>query len=162
MQLTKEVVSLANRERDKVQIGLKWPLQTATITLLKKINNPELEEIIKKQINVKNLEFKKGKELGVVLDTNITQELESEGYAREISRKIQAGRKNAGLIKTDKILLSLSLDNEFEKIIEGHLDFIKERTHSSKILINDENVKYQYSFEEHIKKRKINIHFNKL
>ena len=38
----------------------------------------------------------------VELDTKMTAELEAEGYAREISRKIQDCRKKAGLIKKDK------------------------------------------------------------
>ena len=62
-------------------------------------------EIIKSQLNVKEVIFdspaSKETEFGLEFDTNSTPELESEGYARELSRKIQAFRKKLGLQKKD-------------------------------------------------------------
>ena len=53
-------------------------------------------EEFKKRITSEKLKLKKGK-IKVKLDTQLTEELEAEGYAREISRKIQAERKKEGL-----------------------------------------------------------------
>jgi len=57
----------------------------------------KIREIVKEELNIKELNFKPTSEPGnypeVTLDTNQTPELEAEGYAREISRKIQAARK---------------------------------------------------------------------
>jgi len=61
--------------------------------------------LIKNQLNVKEVEFKKSEEFNVTLDTNLTPELESEGYMRELSRIIQAFRKELGLKKRNKFLL---------------------------------------------------------
>ena len=47
-------------------------------------------------------------EIGVVLDTNITQELKEEGYLREILSKIQNMRKEKGFEVLDKINLYFS------------------------------------------------------
>jgi len=152
-------------ERDKVQIGLKWPLAKATIECSEKLSD-ELGEIVARQINVKKIEIKKGKEneIRVILDTKMTPELEAEGYAREISRKVQALRKNAGLIKDDFIELVIVSDEKLGKIIEGQKEMIKERTNSKKIelKIKKPTEKYTAETEEKIKDSKITLLFNKL
>ena len=148
-------------ERDKAKIGLKWPLAKAVIFHpLGKIAK-EYQEIIKKQLNIKELEFKKGK-LSVKLNTKMTAELEAEGYAREVSRKVQAARKKAGLIKTDKIKLGLVVSDEFRKIIESQLDFIGERTNSNEVLINPNEAGYKHRLEEKIKDKSLKILLRKI
>jgi len=136
MEKSMSIIENGLAERDKVQIGLKWPLPKAIIILVSKIDNKELEGIIKSQLNVKSLELKvnnKAKEVEVELDTNLTPELESEGYAREVSRKIQAFRKQLGFNKKDRVEILVIVDDEFKKILDTKKDFIKERT-NSKIL----------------------------
>ncbi len=150
-------------ERDKAKIGLRWPLKKAIISTDKSLSN-ELQKIIANQLNVKKLEIKKGK-LNVELDTKITPELESEGFAREISRKVQAARKKEGFIKKDKIKLALIVDENLKRIIEPQKDFIKERTNSSEITIAQDikhEEKYKNKVEEKIKDKKIIILFNKI
>ena len=163
-------------ERDKAKIGLKWPLGKATINWCSKLNK-EFEEIIKAQLNVKRIEWKRivgsslkykgitkllNEKWGVELDTKLTPELEAEGYAREISRKVQAARKKAGLIKKNKIKLALMVDDDFRKLIESQLKFIKERTNSKEVLINPSKKDYKNKFEEKIKKKRLKILFNKV
>jgi len=142
MKTIREIVSLGLRKRDEVQIGLKWPLAKAKVYYgVKEKFNKEEEELIKSQLNVKELEM--GDEnltLGVVLDTKITKELESEGYAREISRNVQAYRKKLGLKKEDKVELTLILEESFREIIDDKKEFIKERTNSKKIEVKYGNV----------------------
>ncbi len=119
--------------RDKAGIGLKWPLSKVIVkgvTLRK-----DLQEIIARQLNVKKLELKKGKEIEVSFDISITPELEAEGYAREISRKVQEFRKNIGLNKKDKISLMLVADDKFQKVLKVQENLIKERTNSKKLEI---------------------------
>jgi len=41
-------------------------------------------------------------EIGVVLDTHITQELKEEGYVREVLSKVQNMRKDKGFEVLDK------------------------------------------------------------
>jgi isoleucyl-tRNA synthetase len=155
-----EVIEKGLAERDKEQIGLKWPLGKATIggVEIKK----ELQEIIMSQLNVKNIEIKKGKELVVKLDTKLTPELESEGYARVISRQVQAARKKAGLVKTDKIKLEI-VTEDFVDILEKQKDLIKQRTNATEILIGDKKYGvYKHESDEKIKGKSLKILFSKL
>ena len=103
-----------------------------------KYNKPlkkEFYEILENQLNVKEIRYSSGEDLVVELDTNLTPELESEGYAREISRKVQAFRKNLGLQKKDKIKLFIITDDEFKEILESQKDFIRSRTNSKTLEI---------------------------
>ncbi len=121
-------------ERDNIKIGLKWPLASAKISCEKNLSK-ELLEIIKRQLNVKKVEMKKGKQISVELDTKTTPELEEEGYAREISRQVQAFRKKLGLEKKEKVELIIITDNNFKDMLEKKKEFIKERTNSKKLEI---------------------------
>jgi len=60
----------------------------------------------------------------VLLATDVTPELESEGTARDVIRVIQQARKDAGLDVSDRIVLRLSADSatledvqSFERLI---------------------------------------------
>jgi len=128
------VIERGLAERDKLQIGLKWPLAKATIGFEGKINEKYLE-IIRKQLNVRKIELEEKKEISVKFDTKITPELEAEGYAREISRQIQAFRKELGLKKTDRVETIVITDDKFREILEKKKEFIKERTNSKELKI---------------------------
>jgi len=153
-----QIIEAGLAARSDAKIGLKWPLGKATIKTEKKINK-KLQEIIARQINVKKLVVKKGK-LSVKLDTKMTKELEKEGYAREIARKVQAARKKVNLVKTDKIDLAIETNLSLKK----QEKFIKERTNAAKIKIlkSFAGKKYKNSFEAKIKGKKIKILFTKL
>jgi len=159
-ELALEIIEKGLAERDKEKIGLKWPLSKA-IVKSEKVNN-NLLEIIKSQLNVKNIEIIKGKDISVKLDTKITPELEAEGYAREISRKVQAARKKAGFIKSDKINLNIILDNKLENLIKSQKEFIEIRVNAKEVLIGKSSENYKYKFEDKIKDKKVKILFSKV
>ena len=121
-------------ERDKEKIGLKWPLATAEIFTPHPLNK-KFQAVIKNQLNIKKLKVKKAKEISIKLNTKLTFELESEGYARELARKVQSFRKKLGLEKKDKIELFVFVDEEFKKILEKQNNFILERTNAKKLKI---------------------------
>ena len=64
----------------------------------------------------------------VVLDTEITDELKDEGYAREFISKIQNLRKDSGFEVTDRINIVYSADDELNSAIEKFADEIKSET----------------------------------
>ena len=163
MELTREFISLGLKQRDRNKIGLKWPLEKAII-FCKEYDLPrELEEIIKSQLNVKKIELnldKKIEENYVELDLHLTPELEAEGYAREISRQIQAFRKKLGLDKKDEVEIIIVVDEKFKKILDSQKDFIQNRTNSKKIMIvttKKETFKKEINFKIKDKRGKIII-----
>lgn len=142
--------------RDKEGIGLKWPLSRAVISLDKKIDKSILD-IISRQLNVKNIVIKKGKEFSVKLDTKLTPELEAEGFAREISRRVQSERKKKGLERKDTIELQLWVGSELKETLQPHLEFIKQRTSSKNVKFVDGKMKGMIKFK--IKSKEIGIIF---
>ena len=159
MQIAREIVSEGLRIRDKEQIGLKWPLSSAKISSPVKLDK-DLNNIIKSQLNVKEIEYKKGKEISVTLDTKLTPELEAEGFAREISRKIQAERKNAKLVKKDSI--NLEIVSEFNSKIKRHMESIKEKVGAKFISFENSKKKFNHSKEGKIKSQNYVIKFSKI
>jgi len=159
MQTTRDIVSTALKERDKAHIGIKWPLAKAIIKSEIKPSE-ELNKVIREELNIKELTYTKGKELEVELDTNMTPELEAEGFAREISRKVQAARKNAGLVKSDEIELEIS--SEFNEKLESQLSFIGERVGAKSISLEKSDKKFNHSEEGKIKGKTFSIQLNKI
>lgn len=60
----------------------------------------------------------------VLIDTEITPELEAEGYARDLIRTIQDERKNAGLNVGDRIALTLTVPGERVAAVRTHQELI--------------------------------------
>ena len=66
-----------------------------------------------------------GNDAVVVLDTELTPELEAEGQARDLVRLVQQARKDRDLDVTDRIELRLRMPDELADQLEPHLDWIK-------------------------------------
>ena len=80
-------------------------------------------------------------EIGVVLDTHITEELKEEGFLREILSKVQNMRKESGFEVADKINLYVSDNNVLNEIVKKYEDEIKAETLAVKVSY-DENKEY--------------------
>jgi len=139
MKFVLKIIEKGLAERDKTDIGLRWPLASVIITSGEGGKDKfykKFEGIIKSQLNVKGVEIEQKmnseRELRVRFSKEFTPELEAEGYAREVSRKVQAFRKKLGLQKKDKIELVIVVDAELKKILEKQKGFIEKRTNSKK------------------------------
>ncbi|MFH2020055.1 MAG: isoleucine--tRNA ligase [archaeon] len=75
-------------------------------------------------------EFPKG---NVFLNMETNDDLISEGYVREVVRRVQSFRKEAGLRKTDEIALSLHLDDELKKYVSGNIEEMKAKVGAKSI-----------------------------
>ena len=93
-------------------------------------------------------------EIGVVLDTTITPELEEEGILREILSKVQNMRKDSGFEVLDRINLYVSDNEKIEKIIKKFEDTIKHDTLALKISYDENRKDY---IESNINGEKLNI-----
>lgn len=122
MQLTRDVVSLALALRTENQLKVRQPLEAVYVDVTES-GKEFIEDLIKEEVNVKKIVTgKPAKELPsanfrdmtVWLDTEITEELKIEGYARELIRTLQDLRKKEGLSVSDGINATYE-DNEYNK-----------------------------------------------
>ena len=67
------------------------------------------------------------------LDTTLTSELEAEGFAREIIRRIQSMRKELNLDVEDRISTEINVDSEKKTALEKWDSYIKEETRSKTV-----------------------------
>ncbi len=128
MNLVRDIVSLAHATRKDAQIKLRQPLAKITVSSPEKKLPQEFINLLKEEINVKDVVWQKGDSLDVLLDTKITPQLEAEGQAREVIRKIQQLRKKAQLKPDQKVSVTLpNWPKQFEKEI-------KQKTQVKKII----------------------------
>ena len=81
-------------------------------------------------------------EIGVVLDTHITDELKKEGYVREILSKVQNMRKDKGFEVLDNINLYISGNTMLEEVIKQNAELIKHDTLAINIIYNQDRKEY--------------------
>jgi isoleucyl-tRNA synthetase len=132
MEEVRKIVAEALRLRAEEGIKVRQPLAKLEIKNQKsKIKNKELLDLIKDEVNVKEITF--GNEWK--LDTTITQELKEEGTVREIIRNIQEIRKDLGLHPRNKIRAQFSGTPEFEVIVEKWKRMIKNEAGAKEVVI---------------------------
>ncbi len=163
MDLILKIIEQGLAERDKIKLGLKWPSQKVFINSEEEIGK-RFYDIIKKGLNVKEIEIKKSKEFSVKIDERLSPELEAEGYARVLSRNIQNMRKKAGLKKEDKIEIILLGNEELIKILERKKVFIEERTNSKSLKFGKISEEDKGTFKKKetfkIKERDVEVRIN--
>ncbi|MBI4159230.1 isoleucine--tRNA ligase [Candidatus Woesearchaeota archaeon] len=120
MIFAKEIIQAVLAQRDKAQIGIRWPLKSITVFTKNKNMRDSikmLESVIKKQTNIKELivDQKDVEKYEIEIDTSLSPELEKEGFTREVIRRIQALRKKAELKKEDKIILEIKSQVELDE-----------------------------------------------
>ncbi|MBI2558075.1 isoleucine--tRNA ligase [Candidatus Woesearchaeota archaeon] len=246
MMVTSEIVQSALAVREKLQLGVRWPLKE--IVVATKNGNAakaveRLKEAIKKQVNAKRIGIveampnlrvkikadysKIGPEFGdlapkiiaqltidspetilkriqekgkysfkidgeeasitkehliftrevplpyaegafkdgfVYLNREINDELEAEGFAREIMRRVQALRKKAGLQKSDSISLFIRTDSELREMLSEWTLVIKEKVGASQFRISDLEPSKKHAFvsREKVKGKEFEIGFDKV
>ena len=73
----------------------------------------------------------------VVLDVNVTAELEAEGMARDLVRAVQQARRDAGLQVSDRIRLTLGADAPVREQLEAHTALITGETLALEVVWDD-------------------------
>jgi isoleucyl-tRNA synthetase len=73
----------------------------------------------------------------VVLDTEVTPELEAEGTARDLVRAVQQARKDAGLAVSDRIALTVSAPAEVLDAARTHEGLLAEETLATSVSYAD-------------------------
>ncbi|MFL0266641.1 isoleucine--tRNA ligase [Candidatus Clostridium radicumherbarum] len=75
-------------------------------------------------------------QIGVVLDTHITDELKEEGHVREVISKVQNMRKESGFEVADKIKLYVSDNEMLEAVIRKFESHIMKETLTVEVIYN--------------------------
>lgn len=235
MDTVSDVLQAILALREKLQLGVRWPLQEAVVVTNDKKTVKAvrlLEEIIKKQSNIKELDVqqslpgiklnikadysKLGPDFGkkapqiiaklasespetvlnhiekdgkftikvnnekinivkehiivsrtvpspyvegifrngfVYLNKEVNDELEAEGYTREIMRRIQDMRKKAGLQKSDHISLFIKTDTELKDMLNNFYSIIKVKVGAKILKISDlkPSKKHKHNSKEKVK-----------
>lgn len=246
MAILSEIVQSALALREKIQLGVRWPLKELAIAtkdekVMKAVTN--LSDVLKKQVNVKEVKIleslpnlkvkikadysKLGPQFGdkapkiiaqlaidspetvlrqmqekgkyscrigseiveitkehlivarevpapyeegasrhglVYLNREMTDELEAEGFAREVMRRVQALRKKAGLQKSDSISLFIKTDEDLKGMLKVWTLMIKEKVGASQIRISELEPSKKHSFvsSEKVKGKEFEIGLDKV
>ena len=97
----------------------------------------------------------------VVLDSTRNDDLDSEGYAREIIRRVQDMRKKNDFTKLEKISLNLKAKQDVLEKIKKHTDYISFKVGAKTTSFEESNkAEYQETFK--IKGYEFEISFDKL
>jgi isoleucyl-tRNA synthetase len=124
MDQVRSIVSSALRLRAEAGIKVRQPLAALTIAAPTLEGREELLDLIKEEVNVKDIRF--GPE--TILDTALTVDLREEGKTREVIRIIQEMRHDLGLRPRDRISLRLAAPFATERILEKRRSAIMEKT----------------------------------
>ncbi|MBI9011679.1 MAG: isoleucine--tRNA ligase [Clostridiales bacterium] len=87
--------------------------------------------------------------LFIILDTNLTEELIQEGYAREMISRIQQLRKSHDFEMMDSIKIEYNSSDEFVKAVELHKDYIMDETLAKELIRVESNTFETYKLNGH-------------
>lgn len=116
MEKVRKIVSLGLEARQKAGLKVRQPLSKI------EVKDYELDckytEVIKDELNVKDLVENKNLDTEVLLDIEITPELKEEGDYRELVRGLQELRKKAGLTPSDVVTFQIETNDAGKKLVE--------------------------------------------
>ncbi|HNW71327.1 MAG TPA: class I tRNA ligase family protein [Candidatus Paceibacterota bacterium] len=135
MEDVRKIVSIGLEKRQKGGIPVRQPLAKMEIKNLSL--DKKYLELIKDELNVKDVLENKNIETEVLLDMEITLELKEEGNYREFVRAVQDMRKKAGLTPNDNIVLFIKTQEDGEKLIKKFEKDIKKTVLASEIKFSE-------------------------
>ena len=155
MENVRSIVNLGLAERSKQGIKVRQPLLSLSVKELK--IDKELIDLIKEEINVKEVKEDKKISEDIKLDTRITPELKEKGNVREIIRQIQQMRKDNGFIPEDRINVYYASNEFFDTILERNKEHILREVLADKFILSNDKLK-----EINIDNNKIYLNIKKI
>lgn len=156
MEKIREIAKIALSQRRERNIQVRQPLKTLKIKSNALKNDKDFLEILKAEINVKEIIFDGKIKKEIELDTEITEELKREGIFREITRHIQFLRKNLGLTKNNLVDISFAGDKYLMDIIKDNKNNLKRETLARNIEM-EESIKEKGKFKVKIGDKNLEI-----
>ena len=139
MAVIQELVEDIATERAKMGSKLRWPLKQVFICGKDKAANKAVEmfeDVLKQQGNIKNVIYITADKMPrdkepcsysggqMVIDFDVTPEIEAEGYARELIRRIQQMRKDMKLNVEQYVDIRVSTEDYLVKLFDTWKEFI--------------------------------------
>jgi hypothetical protein len=132
MSITRKAVELGLSERAENNIKVRQPLAVSCVSGPASMvgffeEESQFVDLYLDEVNIKKMTIeKKGEELGVKTDTNLTDELKEEGILRELTRTINGLRKDAKLTISDFVSLEYNTDDEqISRVFEKYTEELK-------------------------------------
>ncbi len=152
MAVIQELVEDIATERAKMGSKLRWPLKQVFICGKDKAANKAVEmfeDVLKQQGNIKNIVYITADKMPrdkepcsysggqMVIDFDVTPEIEAEGYARELIRRIQQMRKDMKLNVEQFIDIRVNAEDYLVKLFSTWKDFISNEVRAKSIEFTD-------------------------
>jgi len=141
MKEVRKIVSLALEARAKANIKVRQPLSSLGFKNKDLRFKNELLQLVKDEVNVKEVVYDENIQGEVELNTTITPELKEEGLLRELVRFIQEMRKKGGFIPGESATLLVAVDGPSRRFVEQNEQELSRAAALKNIVIQD-------SFEE--------------
>ncbi len=129
--VTNEVSEAVNSARQEAKIKLRWPVANVYLVGAHQATVDTLKPILCSLTNSENVEYKTNEPKGsfvtrelkgykVLLDTHRSKELKDKATYREVTRAVQALRKEQKLVVSDVIELTLDASEATAKMLKSH------------------------------------------
>jgi isoleucyl-tRNA synthetase len=156
MSLVKNIVDIIAAERAKMGSKLRWPLLQVFVRgndaevnkavkmfddvladqgNIKKIQYLGKDEIPSVEKDIEPVEFDEGT---IFIDFNVTPEIEAEGYARELIRRIQQMRKDMKLKVEQYVDIEVSAEDRLVGLFDTWKDHISNEVRSTNLVFKSE------------------------
>jgi isoleucyl-tRNA synthetase len=143
--LVMTVCSLGRAARAKAGVKVRQPLAKALVKVKSAGEKKALQKLthqILDELNVKEVDFREAEEISdrpgyasaaegdycVAVATELSPELEAEGMAREVVRRLQTMRRSAGLDIADHIVTYYDGGDSIQLVMNKFADYIKQET----------------------------------
>ncbi len=172
----KEIEVVKKLDKGKLDISLNRnaigkDFKKDSVEIIKKLNDKKMKELVAKgsltigkfklsldHVNVKEIlpkglvgaDFSKGV---VYIDVDLSEGLEKEGYAREVVRRIQDLRKKLGMVKKDRVKLTIISKYSLEE----HKEDIMKRVGATTLDFSSKKYKEKEEFSVKGKKFKVEL-----
>ncbi|MGI5964851.1 MAG: isoleucine--tRNA ligase [Candidatus Methanomethylophilaceae archaeon] len=154
MLLIQNIVEIIAAERAKMGSKLRWPLLRVCIRGKTEETDrciQTFEGVLAQQANIKNIEYvspEKRPDYGdasevpfsegdVFVDFSVTPEIEAEGYARELIRRIQQMRKDMSLNVEQFINCDIKADGHLVSLLETWKDYIAAEVRATNLIFTE-------------------------
>ena len=173
MKVAKQIVEACSAARQKASLKLRWPIGFVIVMsedkrVVSTVKN--LKEVLLRMCNSKIIKISKDEPKGefsvadfslgkVFIPLKLDEELLNEALLRELIRRIQEMRKKFGFVVKEMIDLSLSSDEETNKLLEKKKDLISKEVGAKSVVIGTTKGKFSETLE--FENKKITIAFSK-